>query len=205
MDERIKYRLTGAVVAVSLAIIFLPMLFDGAGVPDIPFEVDMPAPPVSAVDPLPGRSEEAWAFVDEVEQLRERFDRSPALIGQPEHRAIGLDEASSGADPQGVPLAWSVQLASFLREDNAASDVARTNVLRERKLEQWTPGDFGWKMEMSHGRSSREFALSLARKSNWAVRDPTTACASANSSPYAWSFSWSGLPRSPSSAFMRRI
>ncbi len=119
MDERIKYRLTGAVVAVSLAIIFLPMLFDGAGVPDIPFEVDMPAPPVSAVDPLPGRSEEAWAFVDEVEQLRERFDRSPALIGQPEHRAIGLDEASSGADPQGVPLAWSVQLASFLREDNA--------------------------------------------------------------------------------------
>ncbi len=42
MEERFKYRLTGAVVALCLAIIFLPMLFDGAGVPDIPFEVDLP-------------------------------------------------------------------------------------------------------------------------------------------------------------------
>ncbi|MEE9254872.1 MAG: SPOR domain-containing protein [Pseudomonadales bacterium] len=119
MEERIKYRLTGTVVVLALAIIFLPMLFDGAGVPDIPFDVDLPPPPMSAVEPLPEPGSETWAFVDEANDLRDRFERAPGLIGQPQHRATGLDEASSGADRQGVPLAWSVQLASFLRENNA--------------------------------------------------------------------------------------
>lgn len=119
MEQRIKYRLTGAVVLLSLAIIFLPMLFDGAGVPDIPFEVEMPPPPVSAKEPLQNRHDKAWAFIDEADELRGRFERAPGLIGQAEHRPTGVDEASSGADAQGVPLAWSVQLASFLREENA--------------------------------------------------------------------------------------
>lgn len=121
MEERIKHRITGAVVVIALAVIFLPMLFDGAGVPDIPFDVDLPPPPVSTLEPLPDRRSDAWAFVDEAQDLRGQFDRAPGMIGQPEHRMTEPDENSSGADESGVPLAWSVQLASFVHEENAVA------------------------------------------------------------------------------------
>ncbi len=133
MTERGRNRLVGAIILASLAVVVLPMLFDGAGierraVPDVATERatrrEAPAEPAVA-DP----DDEAWAFLDDVEARRQE----PSLSGQPRH----LEVTEPAAEPEhtapalgtdGLPLAWSVQLAAFRDFDNARA-------LRQRLLD----------------------------------------------------------------------
>lgn len=46
MDQKLKQRLVGAFVIISLAVIFLPMLLDGAGAPQQSLEISLPEPPL---------------------------------------------------------------------------------------------------------------------------------------------------------------
>lgn len=144
MTERGRNRLVGAVILLSLAVILLPMLFDGAGIerrsvaewPEGALELD------TGDDP-PGHDAEAdaWAFADNVEARR----RAEPIRGQPEHRPLPVpelptDEApptrteeatgvvAPGLDGSGLPRAFSVQLAAFHDRDNARA-------LRQRLLD----------------------------------------------------------------------
>lgn len=149
MTERGRNRLVGAVILLSLAVILLPMLFDGAGIerrsmaewPAEDLEVDTDTP-LSEPDPA------AWAFAGEVEARR----RDESIRGQPEHLAApapgpataaeepeqhgdpdeaaeeGRTAAGAGLDARGLPRAFSVQLAAFLEQDNARE-------LRQRLLD----------------------------------------------------------------------
>jgi DedD protein len=162
VNERTRNRVVGAVILVSLAAIFLPMLLDGEGlerreVPRMPAGDLRSTPSDEIIDP----ADEDWAFVDEARRQR---DRAEPLDGRPVHLPApgtgGRDGAEAGetaaaadsdaaAEPggegtvdvpgpdagldtaladDGMPLAWSVQLATFASRDNARA-------LRERLLD----------------------------------------------------------------------
>ncbi|MEE4361099.1 MAG: SPOR domain-containing protein [Pseudomonadales bacterium] len=125
MNEHVRNRIVGTVILLSLAAIFVPMLFDGAGierrrVPELPEPTeDQGARDVIGIDP----ADAAWDFVEEAARQREAPPEA-VLTGEPTHlpEASTADEAPSagaGLDAAGVPLAWSLQLASFEDEANA--------------------------------------------------------------------------------------
>lgn len=129
MNEHVRNRVVGLVILVSLAAIFLPMLFDGAGierrrVPEMPFaEVEPAGEPTGELDTNAG----AWAFVEEVQRVRET-PPAAQVDAQPRHAPVVPDAPDAPAlDADGAPFAWSVQLASFASRENAEA-------LRDRLL-----------------------------------------------------------------------
>ena len=121
MNERSRYRLTGGVFLVALAVIVLPMLFDGRGVqhaelaPVAPIEPD--ATPVVPPKIDDGALAEAAVGRDRVDD--EGFDSTTGVrVGEPQLR--------SADDAQKAPVeAWAVQLASF-------SDATKATALRDQ-------------------------------------------------------------------------
>ena len=74
MNERNRYRVTGSIFLIALAVILLPMLFDGVGAP---MQESPPMPPPQALaEPLPNFAElvPATDVVERVEALREEID-----------------------------------------------------------------------------------------------------------------------------------
>lgn len=152
MTERGRNRLVGAVILLSLAVILLPMLFDGAGI-ERRNMAEWPAedPELEAGDDALALQPDAdvWAFAEEVEARRS----AGSIRGQPEHRPASAPDAASGDDPgpetdpetdqaqavtaaaaaagldaRGLPRAFSVQLAAFREQENARA-------LRQRLLD----------------------------------------------------------------------
>ena len=114
MDDGLKQRLVGAVVLTAVAVIFLPVLFDR--------EVRRPLDTTSQIPPAP-----ALAPVETREPVRPQGvvpAADPREMFQPE-----VDErpVKKRLDPQGIPVSWVVQVASFTSE-------ARADKLRERLL-----------------------------------------------------------------------
>lgn len=116
MDDALKKRLIGAAVLASLAVIFVPMLFE-----------EPPARPED-LPPLPAKPP-AVDFASEM--LREEVPAVTPLTGPP-----AQPQAAETATPQPVAprtglSAWVVQVASFSSRENAERLVAR---LREADL-----------------------------------------------------------------------
>lgn len=118
LTERTRDRVMGGVFLAAIAIIVLPMLFDGAGVespapPSLPAPTPSEAQPVAPMDP---------ANLANAEALRERvddtgFDRSTSTrVGDP---------VITPADRQGASgksaTAWGVQLGSFTDRSKAVA------------------------------------------------------------------------------------
>ena len=113
MSEQSRYRITGSLFLLALAVIFLPMLFDGDGVPGVVVApVDMAFVP-EAVQ----RFEEAAPasdFVERVAELRREVDE------QGFHRETGTRIGEPVLSvPGDATDAWAVQLASFAEQGNA--------------------------------------------------------------------------------------
>ena len=113
MNEQTRHRLTGSLFLLAIAIIFLPMLFDGDGVAGVqlePIETDYVPPMVQPFDEVVPDSD----VVERVAELRAEVDE------QGFHRGTG---ARLGEPVLSVPgdatEAWAVQLASFSDQDNA--------------------------------------------------------------------------------------
>lgn len=113
MQERTRYRVTGSLFLLALAVIFLPMLFDGAGqpVPQIPAQrVTTPPPELPAFEDIVPDSdvvERARALDAEVDD--EGFSTSTGTrFGEP---VLNL--------PSEATTSWAVQAASFASLDNA--------------------------------------------------------------------------------------
>jgi DedD protein len=107
--ERSRYRLTGAIFLVALAVILLPMLFDGAGVRRSAIApVEQIEPDPTPVTP-PKLDDKALA---EASAERERVDDEgfDADTGV----RVAEPQLKSPEEPQKAPVeAWAVQLASF--------------------------------------------------------------------------------------------
>ncbi len=114
MNERARYRITGSIFLVALAVIFLPMLFDGAGAPlrkSLPIPQSQVAPQTvpDFADLVPTSD-----VVAQVEALREEVDGD----------GFATDTSTRFGEPVLKPVdatskIFAVQAASFANQDNA--------------------------------------------------------------------------------------
>lgn len=113
MNEQTRHRITGSLFLLAIAIIFLPMLFDGDGVAGVqlePIETDYIPPAVQRFNEVVPASD----FVERVAELRAEVDEqgfrkdTGARLGEP---VLSV--------PNDATEAWAVQLASFSDQDNA--------------------------------------------------------------------------------------
>ena len=113
MSEQTRYRVTGSLFLLAVAAIFLPMLFDGDGVPGVvvqPVKVDFVPEAVQRFDDAAPASD----FAERVAELRQEVDEqgfhleTGTRIGEP---VLSL--------PDDATDAWAVQLASFALQKNA--------------------------------------------------------------------------------------
>lgn len=117
MTDRTRDRVMGGVFLAALAIIVLPMLFDGAGVespaaPVMPTPQPTEAQPVAAMDP--GNLANADALRERIDN--EGFDRATSTrVGDP--TLAPADRRQSAT----LPSAWGVQLGSFADHGKAVA------------------------------------------------------------------------------------
>jgi DedD protein len=111
MEEGLKKRLIGAAVLASLAVIFVPMLFE-----------DPPAKPPS-LPPLPEQPP-LRDFASEM--LREEIPAvTPLAPPPPEANAADKDAPAAPTKPRTGLSAWVVQVGSFSSRENAETLVAQ--------------------------------------------------------------------------------
>jgi DedD protein len=113
MDEQTRYRVTGSLFLLALAVIVFPMLFDGEGLPPLriePLEVPRVTPGVTRrADVAPETDLEA-----RVEELAIQVDEEGFLTA--EGTRFGEPVLTESDEMTRV---WAVQLASFSELDNA--------------------------------------------------------------------------------------
>lgn len=115
MNEQTRYRVTGSLFLLAVAIVCLPMLFDGDGLPSVslePLSSSLSLPEVQPFSEVTPQSD----FVARVDALRRTVDEegfhreTHTLFGEPV-----LGGTVSATD------VWAVQVASFAEHDNALS------------------------------------------------------------------------------------
>ena len=142
-DTTIRFRLTGAIILIVLAVIFLPWLLDGAGYeqmsgidepvppapsfsePDMALPSERPAVPRETAREVPA-SAEGEPRVAELHSLDDDF---PAT-GEPEAPPAEPVEAEPEPAPEPAPAkrieaGWAVQVGSFRDGDNAREEESR--------------------------------------------------------------------------------
>jgi len=152
LNQGAKQRIVGTVVLLALALIFLPIIFDGEGSYQAPVSSRIPDAPVISILPEPMQSrpvivgdvvavepdvattvsliEETAsdAIDDAVEELIEELPEEPVVAGDSveitESEAIFSREVPQLSDA-GLPQGWVVRLGSFSDRDNANNLVAR--------------------------------------------------------------------------------
>lgn len=113
MDEQTRYRVTGSLFLLAVAIICLPMLFDGEGIRSVdlePLPEPAPAPQIEPLETVAPVSD----YVDRVAKLREQVDEDGFDVDT--ETRFGEPILS---EPDADTAAWAVQLASFAEMDNA--------------------------------------------------------------------------------------
>jgi DedD protein len=126
MDEQTRYRVTGSLFLLALAIICLPMLFDGDGMASIelaPMADPGATPRVTRLEDIAPGSD----FVARVDELRGQVDDDGFLL----ETGTRLGEPVL-SEPAAGTAAWAVQVASFAEQENARN--LRTQ-LREQGYE----------------------------------------------------------------------
>ena len=139
MNEQIKQRLVGAVVLVSLAVIFIPMLLDGGNDSTMPrFGSNIPDKSDINFEPLeiPLKPQEPAAQRPRVIEKAETPAKTPEppksdvpekttsaqkpAVEKPKVEAAKESAPASNDSPTGdEPVAWVVQVGSFGQSDNA--------------------------------------------------------------------------------------
>ena len=113
---RTRYRVTGSIFLIALAIIVLPMLFDGAGAPMREAPSQLPLKNTSSVLP---------DFADVV-PTSDVVARVEGLRGEVDADGFATDSGTRFGEPVLQPgdansKIWAVQAASFASNDNALS------------------------------------------------------------------------------------
>ncbi len=154
MNEQLKKRLTGAVVLVALAVIFIPMLLDGDDQRMSSYGSNVPERPDSEFEtidiPLQLPAEPARADARVVDSVQQARTYEAAAVPAPESvatlatappvqpvqsakpavtpAAAALKPAAAALKPTDAPQAWVVQLGSFAQAANAMAlrDKARS-------------------------------------------------------------------------------
>ena len=126
MNEQTRYRVTGSLFLLAVAIIGFPMLFDGGGLPAVeiaPLEVVDDVPRVASLSEVAPKSD----FVAKVDEFRAQVDTQGYATTS--GTRFGEPVLSEAVESTGV---LAVQVASFVETDNA---VKLRNQLREQGYE----------------------------------------------------------------------
>ena len=126
MDEQTRYRVTGSLFLLAVAIICLPMIFDGEGAAPLdiaPLNLPAETPQVTALDSVAPRSD----VITRADELRARYDTE----------GFSTDTGTRVGEPVLTPpepgtRVWAVQVASFAESENA---VKLRDELREQGFE----------------------------------------------------------------------
>lgn len=129
MNEKLKKRLVGAVVLVSLAIIFIPMMLDGGERSSMPlFGSNIPEKPDYQFEPLEIPLQPVAPIGEERPVLIDKPEPAPAAVTVPGPAKAARVEERPLTDPTPEPtkpaaqsdqVAWVVQVGSFAQSDNA--------------------------------------------------------------------------------------
>ena len=101
----------GMVVVVSLAIIFLPMLFDGSDEERLRLTITIPTPPEISVERV------SVAKIKNDMQILEAASTAKLPIEVVDEKAYSAEGLT--LDENGLPVGWSLQVSSFKDPDNA--------------------------------------------------------------------------------------
>lgn len=138
MSNQLKARILGFIVLASLAIIFLPWIFDGTGVKERK-QMDMETPTVPEMpeivvnqptraqldsplsDPAPIKPELTPIEKDPVIEKASTSVKESAAAEKLEKTTpkLTLADEKPALDQEGIPVAWTLQLASFQDKANA--------------------------------------------------------------------------------------
>lgn len=112
MDQKLKQRLTGAVILTSLAIIVLPLLLDGTQHEREAFVASIPEPPSIELQDI---------TVQDVQEKMAQMERaSAARLPREVVDETDYEEAPDFIlDQNNLPVSWSLQLGSFQSQENA--------------------------------------------------------------------------------------
>lgn len=135
LDKVFKQRMIGALVLIALAVIFLPMLFSRQDemrqvrvdppaapqaplVPEVKVEpVPVPEPQVLPQEPVPSDEELAQPAAPSMPIAPAPAPAKPAVAAKPAAPAVATapsrPDTTPRVDPNGLPVSWSVQLASL--------------------------------------------------------------------------------------------
>lgn len=131
MEQQLKQRLAGAIALVAMAVIFLPLLFDGAGYREL-------LNPKIEIPKRPPISYQQQDFIEELKNLKipQAVDQ-PVEVPQPMQPKKSDDsvdtslspprsqnkptppEVSANSQPRESSSRWIIQVASFISETNA--------------------------------------------------------------------------------------
>jgi DedD protein len=126
MDEQTRYRATGSLFLLAIAIICLPMIFDGEGLAPVeiePLALAEESPVVQKIQEIAPASD----VVARVDELRSQVDNEGFLTSDGSKFAEPVL-----SDPDENTAVWAVQVASLQNVDNARK--LRSD-LRERGYE----------------------------------------------------------------------
>lgn len=138
LDSGLKQRMVGALVLLALAVIFLPMLFnreeeqrqvvvEAPAIPEVPpaprveqTPVAVPEPQVILDEPQPTEPVQAPIAQAPItpQPSAQQAPKAPAKVEQP---AQAKAPEARRLDVNGLPVSWSVQLASLSNRENALS------------------------------------------------------------------------------------
>jgi len=145
LNQGAKQRIVGTVVLLALALIFLPIIFDGEGSYQAPVSSRIPETPIISILPEPIQSRpvivgnvetiepEVATMVSLIEEVAEPVEQ-PGVASTAEEPGSDVEIIESTAIfsrevPQlsdaGLPQGWVVRLGSFSDSENASNLVTR--------------------------------------------------------------------------------
>ena len=117
MNQSTKRRIVGTVVLLALALIFLPIVFDGQGSYQTQLSSRVPAEPIIPILPEPIQVRPVIIAESLLEEAEEEFSVSETDEDQDEVQAAISEPAFTQDIPRltsvGLPVGWSVRLGSF--------------------------------------------------------------------------------------------
>lgn len=131
MNDQLKQRLVGAIVLISLAVIFIPMILPGGGMSDsmntrdAPPEPDYRFPPPKAAPKAPPMSEPVIVPMDDAEVKSSTTEKKALSKKTTDTKKTISSKSIAGASdkkPKVKPdqiTAWIVQVGSFSNASNA--------------------------------------------------------------------------------------
>lgn len=125
MDQKLKQRLTGAVVLVSLAVIFVPVILEGPRDEWAPRDHTIPEPPALGYSepaelplPMPAPVDEKPQHGGDDPVVPATEPEPPAAL-EPRPAVVAPTPAAPDSDEQSLVAGWYVQVGSFSQADNA--------------------------------------------------------------------------------------